>query len=85
MPDDEITRKGQTGKHSVKLEVYLKDGHCLKRQLPKAKSVSSIEIVDKFKLLTEKIIDKDRAEKIYKYIMELEKLRDISILTEAIS
>jgi aconitate decarboxylase len=85
VPDDEITRKGQTGKHSVKLEIYLKNGQCLKRQLPKAKPVSSNEIVDKFKFLTEKIIDKNKTEKIYNHIMELEKLKDINILVEAIS
>ena len=67
------------------MKFSLKYGQCLERQLPKAKSVSNNEIVDKFKFLTEKIIDKNRAERIYTCIMELEKLKDINVLIEVIS
>jgi 2-methylcitrate dehydratase PrpD len=83
--DEEITRRGQKGKHNVKIEVHLKDGQSLIRSIDKARSVKSDEVMDKFKILAEKVVDQSKMKKIAESIMELEDLPDIGLLVRSIS
>lgn len=85
LADKEITDLGQKGKHGVKIEIYLENGRCINHFLDKPKAVSSNEVVDKFMILTGKVMERDTADKIIELVMALDKLPEINPLIERIS
>jgi len=84
LPDDHFTQLGTEGKHSVRVEVRLKDDRLLARQMERVKPVPPDEIMVKFRTLASKRVAPSRVEEIAERVGSLEKLPDISLLVQAL-
>ena len=82
--DEEITKKGAHGKHSVKIEIYLKNSQCLKMELSKPLSVEQDDILKKFELLVNKTLYADKTEKIQELVLNLEMVENIQDVVTSI-
>ncbi|QDZ10240.1 MmgE/PrpD family protein [Devosia ginsengisoli] len=85
--DPEITAKGSTFRHMVKVEVHLRDGsvHHEEREAPRGseKSFASAEdIVEKFRKLADSVMPSDQQQRLVDAVLNLEDLDDARMLTD---
>lgn len=85
--DPEITAKGSTFRHMVKVEVHLRDGsvHHEEREAPRGseKSFASAEdIVEKFRKLASSVMPSDQQQRLVDAVLNLEDLDDARMLTD---
>ncbi|MCR6672610.1 MmgE/PrpD family protein [Devosia ginsengisoli] len=85
--DPEITAKGSTFRHMVKVEVHLRDGsvHHEEREAPRGSEksfASADDIVEKFKKLASSVMPSDQQQRLVDAVLNLEDLDDARLLTD---
>lgn len=84
LPDDRFSKLGSKGKHSVRLEIRLKNGRILAKIMDRVKAVPPDEIITKFRTLASKRVEPSRVDEIAERVRSLEKLPDVGVLVQAL-
>ena len=85
--NSEYDKLGREGKHTITMEVCDVDGNIFKKYLQYAKGshvhpLTEEELFRKFRQLSEKVFTKEKTQKIFDTIMEIEGLNDITIFSD---
>jgi 2-methylcitrate dehydratase PrpD len=85
--DAELEGLGDKYRYAVKLEVYFRDGSCLKEKVLQARGseeypLTEAEITAKFRLLASKVLKESQMERLMDTVRSLELVKDASILAE---
>lgn len=89
LEDPEITARGASSRHMVRVVIFLRDGTKMEAvvEAPKGsenKFATEAEIVDKFRKLTESRIGRSQSDRLIQQVLGLERLPDVKQLTEAL-
>ncbi|MFQ5849710.1 MAG: MmgE/PrpD family protein [Candidatus Binatia bacterium] len=80
--DPELDGLGDKFRYAVKLEVFLRDGTCIREKVLQAKGseanpVGEAELEQKFRLLASKVLRETQVERLHDTICRLEKVADV--------
>ena len=83
--DPELEGLGDRFRYAAKLELFLRDGTCLKEKVLQAKGskewpLTESEIVSKFRLLASKVLKPSQMERLLDTVHGLERVEDVKIL-----